>query len=289
MYSYKKNELPKKTFEIIVIIPFKDIEIEQQKAFDQLHKDLTVSGFRQGKAPKTIAQKHISQEEIYKKLLNELLPRLYDEIIKKENIHPIISPKVNLEKAKDNTDWVIIFTVAEKPTIKLGDYKLAIQKVKSENKKKDIWVPGKDKQVSDKKESVNKEKIINEILTAILNESKFEISDIIIEEELNQRLSQLVDDVRKIGLTTDAYLKSKNLTIDELKKRYQKEIEDMYKLEFALSNIADMENIVVSPDEIEKLFTNITDLKEKELARKNSYYYASIVRKQKTLDFLMTL
>jgi len=53
--------------------------------------------------------------------------------------------------------------------------------------------------------------------------------------------------------------------------------------------IADKENIKVENSDIEKLFLNIKDDKEREKAKENSYYYASILRKQKTIDFLISL
>jgi FKBP-type peptidyl-prolyl cis-trans isomerase (trigger factor) len=111
----------------------------------------------------------------------------------------------------------------------------------------------------------------------------------IVESELNHRLSKLVDDVQKIGLTVDQYLKSKNLTMDTVKENFKREIEDTYKLEFLLSEVADKEGIKVEQSEIDKLFVNIKDEKEKQFAMQNSYYYASVLRKQKTIDFLLAL
>jgi FKBP-type peptidyl-prolyl cis-trans isomerase (trigger factor) len=72
-----------------------------------------------------------------------------------------------------------------------------------------------------------------------------------------------------------------------LKETYKKEIVDTYKLEFLLSELADKENITVTQKEIDTLFQSITDPKEKEAAKANSYFYASILRKQKTLDYLL--
>ncbi len=287
MYTYKKTAAAKKTTEIIVTVPLKDIEEERKKAFIHLQSQLTVEGFRKGKAPADIAKKHISKEGILKEMLNDFLPHIYEEIVKKENLQPIIAPRVDLTSAKEGQDWEIKFTIAEKPLVDLGNYKEEIKNVKAENKKKDIWVPGKGEEP--KKETENKEKLLNEILAAVLKETKFEISDLVVEEELNQRLSRLVDDVQKIGLTMDAYLKSKNITIDDLKKRYRQEIEDTYKLEFVLSEVAEKEKITVEPEEINKLLGNITNEKERETAKQNSYYYATILRKQKTLDFLLAL
>ena len=77
--------------------------------------------------------------------------------------------------------------------------------------------------------------------------------------------------------------------ISELSELIKKEIEDTYKLEFILSEIADKENIKVEKEDLDKLFTNIKEEKERKAAEANSYFYASILRKQKTLDFLISL
>ena len=130
---------------------------------------------------------------------------------------------------------------------------------------------------------------MNQVLSAVLKETTIEISDLIIEEELNQRLANLLTEIQKIGLTVDSYLKSKNMTKDDLNKRYKDEIEQTYKLEFVLADIADKENIKVENSDLEKLFAGISDPKEREAARTNSYFYASVLRKQKTLDYLLAL
>lgn len=289
MYSYKLNKLLKNTFEISLTIPFFDIKKEKAEAFLRLQKELTIEGFRKGKVPLPIAEKHLSSEAIYQEMIKVVLPKIYEEILKKELLKPIMNPRIELVKAKEGEDWEINITLAEKPIIELKNYKEAIKEVKTKAKKADIWVPGKDKSVEEKNSEANKNKLINPILEAVLKEVNIEISDLIIDEELNHRLSRLVDDVEKIGLTTEAYLKSKNLTMDQLKVNYKREIEDTYKLEFILAEIADHENIKVEKEDLDKLLANIKDEKERKIASENSYYYASILRKQKTLDYLLSL
>ena len=151
-------------------------------------------------------------------------------------------------------------------------------------------MPGKDqKPPSEQDEKAKKDKLFNEVLTAILKEVVCDVSPLIIEAELNKRLSQLVDDVQKLGLTVDAYLQSKGLKMEQLKKQYGDEIAQMYKLEFILMEIADQEKITVGQEEIQKIFDSIKDEKEKASAQANSYFYASVLRKQKTLDYIIGL
>ena len=221
MYNYKKEKLPKNTTQLVVDVSKADIKKEEEDAFVRLQQKLTVEGFRQGKVPKTIAEKHIHKDDLYQELAQKMISRIYQELLAKEGLRPIISPKVDLVKAKEGEDWQIKITVAEKPTITLGDYKKVIKEVKSKVQKSNIWVPGKDKQ--EKKPEEDKNKLLNEVLTALLNEAKIEVSDLVIEEEINHRLTHLIDEIQKIGLTTENYLKSKNLTMDSLKAQFSKE------------------------------------------------------------------
>jgi trigger factor len=290
MYSYKTKKLPKQTIEIELTIPASDVTRERTIALTRLAKQITVEGFRKGNVPEKIAEKHLKAEEIYQEMIRVVLPQIYEEIVKKEKITPIMSPKVELTAAKENEDWKIKLVVCEKPVIILGDYKKAIKEVKSKAKKTDIWVPGKAPSEDQKKSQEEvKSRLVNEALEALLKTAKIEIPDLIIEDELGHRLSRLVDDVQKIGLTTEQYLKSKNLTMEVLRSQFKREIEDTYKLEFLLSEVADKEGIKVEKEDIDKLFVNIKDEAEREKAKANSYYYATILRKQKTIDFLISV
>ena len=289
MYTYKKNILPKNTVEILVDIPKDDIENAYKKTFSILQKDLTIPGFRKGTVPKKIAEKNIKKELVYEKLITDLLPKIYDEIIRRENFVPIVSPKVELVKAKENDDWQIKIVIAQKPTIDLKNFKEIVKEIKANQKKDEIWVPGKEKNKSERENELKKQKLLNSILDALLKNISCDISDLIIETELNQRLVNLFDEIKKIGLTVDAYLKSKNLTIDQLKDQYRIEIESAYKLEFILLAIADKENISVDSSELENIFSNLKNEEDRKTAQANSYFYASILRKQKTLDYLLSL
>ena len=287
MYSYKKNLLPKNTVELIIDIPKQEIKSAYQKAFLSLQKELTLPGFRKGSVPKELVEKNIKKEKVYEKLIADLIPRIYEEIIKKENLTPLSLPKIELLKAKEEEDWQIKIILAQKPTVNLKNLKQIVQKVKAEQKKEDIWVPGKTQKEKENQE-VKNQKLLNLILNALLKEISCEISDLLIEEELNHRLASLLDDIKKIGLTVDAYIKSKNLTVEQLKEQYRKEIEETYKLEFIILAIADKENITVEKQDLEKIFVNLSP-EERKKAEENSYFYASILRKQKTLDFLINL
>lgn len=289
MYTYKINKKTDFTVETVVAIPKDDVKKAYEESFSKLQQNLSVEGFRKGKIPKSIAEKHLAKEEVYKELVNTLIPNIYEEIVKKEGLKPIIQPRIELTKAKDNDSWEFIISIAEKPNIDLIGYDNVVRKIKSTKKNPEIWIPGKDQKKTDTSQDKLKHQLLNDILDGLLKQIKITIPSLIIEIELERRLAQLVDDIRKIGLSTDSYLKSKSLTMDDLKNRFKKEIEDTYKLEFLLSDIADKESIKVEQKDLDEVFSKIKDEKDRKEAQNNAYYYASIIRKQKTIDFILDL
>src|SRR3989344_384802 len=268
MVTHKIKRLPKSTIEIEVDIPKSVIESSYKEAFKKLQENLEVEGFRKGKVPQEIAEKNL----------------------KKEDLKPVMAPKVELVNAKESEDWKIKIMVAERPIVTLGDYKKTINEVKQERKKDKIWIPGKDKsEESEPEKAKQNQEFLNAVLDQLLKKTKVDISDLILDEELNTRLARLVDDVEKLGMTVDTYLQSKNTTIEALRQQYRNEIEGIHKMEFLLNEIADKEEIRVENSELEKLFTAIKDEKERAMAQQNAYFYAALLRKQKTLDFLLGL
>lgn len=288
MITHKLEKLPKNTHEITVSIPWEEVQKNYALAFDHLHTELAIEGYRKGKVPKPLAEKHLKKEDIYNQLVKTMLPRIYEEIVKKEGLKPIVSPKVDLISAKENEDWEVKIKLAEKPEVDLGDYKTYIKEAKNAAKTPEIWVPGKEGEEKPKEEEKGHNQL-NAVLEALIKNTKCEISDIIIEDELETRLTRLLDDIQRLGLTVDAYLKSKNLTIDDMRAQIAKEIEDTYKIEFILMEVAEKEKINVEKEDLDKLFGSIQEVKDRQAAEQNAYFYASILRKQKTLDFLTNL
>jgi len=111
---------------------------------------------------------------------------------------------------------------------------------------------------------------------------------VIIEREADRLLSQTLDEVKKLGMSLDQYLSSTGKTAEQLRAEYAKKAQDDIKLEFILQKVAAEEKITVEDSEIERTIANAKP-EEKESLTANKYLLASIIRQQKTLDFLKSL
>ena len=129
MYSYKKEKLPKNTSQLIVEVPKADIKKKKKRLSQDFNKNLPLRDSARERFQKPLL-KNISIKTIFIKnwLKNDLpyISRSSDKRrFKTDNF-----PKVDLVKAKEGEDWQIKITVAEKPTITLGDYKKLLRKLR---------------------------------------------------------------------------------------------------------------------------------------------------------------
>jgi len=289
MYSFKRKNLPKNTIEFTLSIPWADIETEYATAFEEMRKNLKTEGFRKGKVPKDIAEKNLDRSAVYEHMLRAHLPKIYGEIIKKESLNPLISPRIELTQAEEKKDWEVKMSTALAPEVKLGKYKEKVSAARAQVKKSDIWVPGKGPEPTKEDKDKQDQAVFQATLDALLSEAKVEISDLILDEEVSQRLAKLVDDIQRVGLTMESYLKSKDLTKEKLQEQLKNELEATYRTEFILQKIADEEGIKVEQKDLDTMLSGVKDEKARQEAAKNMYYYASLMRKQKTLDYINSL
>jgi len=285
--KYVLNKLKNGSFDLIIKINQKEITDAQRKIIEENKKHLELKGFRKGMAPDSKVKEEIGAEKLKELILNFILPIIYQEAIKKFNLHPIISPKIDLLSIKDGEDWEIKLISCEGPEISLGHYK---DEIKSKLSTKKIWTPSEGSEKPDEKtQNEEKEKRIEKILSWLIENIKFEVSELLTEEEVNRKLSELLEQTRKLGLTIDQYLSSTKKTVEDLRKEFSDQAERNLKMEFLLGKIADEENITVNPSEVEEAISRTKDEKEKEAMNNNKYLIAIFIRQQKALDFLTSL
>lgn len=269
-------------------IPASDIATRYSTALAVIAKQTDVTGFRKGKAPVELVEKTVGKEAIYDKLIQTLLPDVYKAILEKDSLRPLVSPKVDLKSAKEGEDWVLTMTIALAPKVKIPDYTKIVAKVRGATKAADIWVPGKEEQET-QDDIAKKEAFLNAVLKEIIDSTDLEISDLIIEEEVNHRLSRLVDDIRRLGLTIETYLESRQSSKEQLQDDFKKDIMTTYKLEYALNEIGEKENITIEQAEVQSMIDNLPDEASRKEAQANMNVYGMMLRKQKILEFLGSL
>lgn len=264
------------TITLTITLPKEEVaklwEAHVQKAVEATE----LPGFRKGKAPREMVEPKLDKFHLQEDVLKDLLPKAYSDAVKEHNLKPIMSPRVHVEKTEDGKDWEFTAALCEAPEVQLNDYKKAVKDVTAKSK---IAVPGKQEQ----------EVPMDAIVKALLDNVKLTVPQILIESEVERLLSQLLDEVKSLGLSLDQYLASTHKTIDQLRKEYEDRARQDITFEFALQKIAEDEKITVEQKEIEEAISKAKDEAERRNLEANVYLLATILRQQKTLDYLKNL
>ena len=97
-----------------------EMQVELDLAYHRLADRAEIPGFRKGKAPRDVLERHIGKDRLLEDALNSLLPQAYEKAVKEQELEPIASPSVEITQ----TDPVVFkATVPLRPVVELGDYK----------------------------------------------------------------------------------------------------------------------------------------------------------------------
>ncbi len=289
------NRLPKSLVEITCVIPNTDIKTEHEVVMKQVVVDFEAPGFRKGKAPREFVEKNIDRDKVISLVIRNLLPKAYEEAIKTHGLKPIVDPKVEmlepteLYKIIENADLKVKITIAERPTIQLNNYK---EKIKNESAKQQIWTPDKgnpdNKKTEESKEQTEQKKFVA-VVDTLLKTCEVEFADMVVDAEMNRLLTQTLEEIKKLGLTLDEYLRNTGKTAENLRSEASERAKSSLKIGFIFDEIARAEGLSIDKTEVDAIIAKIENPKQKEEASKNAYQLAPVLLRQKVVDFLMKL
>ncbi|MBU0572234.1 hypothetical protein KKH23_01015 [Patescibacteria group bacterium] len=249
--SYTVAKSKDGTIQITFNIPFEDIKKTREVVAKDIGKDLELPGFRKGMAPLDKVLDHIPQNTLIENILRAILPEPLGKAITEHKIRPAIYPKLELVSANEDENWQVRGTTCELPEVKLGNYKKIISDAA---KTSTIWTP--DQKGSEKKDA--KKKVLSreekeQKVIKILGESiKIDIPKPLVDEEVNRRLSDLLQRIEKLGLTLESYLSSIGKTADLIRKDYEEQAKEAIRFDLILGKIVVEEKIKVSEEDVEQ-------------------------------------
>lgn len=131
------------------------------------------------------------------------------------------------------------------------------------------------------------------IMESIMNATTIVIPDILIDAELNKLMAQMLQDIERMGMKHEDYLKAIGKTDEELRKEFRPDAEKRAKSQMILNAIASKENIKPDQKELEHEVEHLLSHhmpkgatigeRERESA---TIYVETIMINQKVLEFL---
>lgn len=256
------------TFTFDITVPIEDIQKEYQHTLKSIQSDFETKGFRKGKAPIDVVEQNLSKEKLIEEVVNHLLSHIYEQKIKENNLKPIIQPQIKIKNPPLALDkeWQIEITSCELPEIKIDEkYSEEIKKINLQP------------------ETEAKEKKLDQILESLIKASQVDLPSILIDNDIENRLSQLVDQTNQAGITIAQYFKNKKQTPEQYKESLKEQITKEWTLNLAINKIATEQKIEISQQEVQEITTKNPALS----SNLNLVYF--FLTQQKVFEYLQNL
>lgn len=129
-----KNEL-----KLELTIEAEKFENAMKKVYFKNAKHFNIPGFRKGKAPYNVVEKYYGKEMFYEDAFNEVVPEIYEEELKNNNIDAVSRPEISITQMEKGKDLIFTAVVQTKPEVTLGKYKgIQIKKIEYNVSDEDI-------------------------------------------------------------------------------------------------------------------------------------------------------
>jgi trigger factor len=280
---------PKNVIKLEITVPVSDLKAVYENILADLVSNSTVTGFRPGKAPKEKVLESLDTGKLNGEVVNKALQTFYPQALKEHHILPAGNPRVEIKQFDLDKDFIFIARVPQKPEIEIGDYATVLKKTLKERKEASR---------AEKEEKLKKGESIgdvhdhlhpSDVVQALLEVSKLEIAEIMIEEETNRMLSRLLEQAEQVGLSLDQYLQAQGKTAEQLRADYDKISEQTIKAEFILAELVKKSAIEVGDEEVRQAIaaSGGADVEEQMKDRMKVWYVKSILEKNNLITQIM--
>jgi len=199
------------------------------------------------------------------------------------------NPRIEIKEFDLEKDFVYTAEIAVQPEVKVGEIKKDLQKRLEERNEK-LKKDNEEKIKNGEEVKVDHAHINpNDVLELLIEKSDVEVADVLIDEESNRMLSQLLQQVKAIGLSMEDYLKAQQITVEDLQNNYKKSAENNLKAEFILNQMIKDQNVEVSEAEIDEAFTmsGVSGVESRKQDPMERAYVKSILQKNKIITKLL--
>ena len=108
---------------LTVEVTAEDFAEALQKAYLKNKGKFFVQGFRKGKVPRPVIERHYGEGVFYEDAFEILFPESYSRAVEELDIVPVSRPEIDIEKISKEEGIVYTVEVYVKPEVKLGQYK----------------------------------------------------------------------------------------------------------------------------------------------------------------------
>ena len=117
-----KTPGPKSTIQLEIELPPERLARATDDAVRRLSRGTRVPGFRPGKAPRPVLERHLGPGVVHEEAVEHLVQDAYREALIEEDILPLTNADVDIVQAEEGQPVIFKATVQVRPDVELGDY-----------------------------------------------------------------------------------------------------------------------------------------------------------------------
>ncbi|MFL5718198.1 MAG: trigger factor [Chloroflexota bacterium] len=118
-----KTAGPNSTVLLEIEVPPERVSRAMDEAVRHLAKRTRVPGFRPGKAPRAVLERHLGPGAVLEDAVDHLVQESYRDALISEDIVPLTNADVDVVQAEEGLPLIFKATVQVRPEVTLGDYK----------------------------------------------------------------------------------------------------------------------------------------------------------------------
>lgn len=107
---------------LTVEVPFEELKPEIDKAYKALAQQVTIPGFRKGKAPRQLIDARVGRGPVLEQVVNDMLPTRYQQALEENEITPLGQPEIDITKLEDGEAIEFTAEVDIRPEIEVPDF-----------------------------------------------------------------------------------------------------------------------------------------------------------------------
>ncbi len=98
------------------------LQAAADRAFERRNRQANIPGFRPGKAPRPIYERHYGTQHLWSEGAEDVVDETYREITQNERLDPLDHPQLEIRQLEPGKALAYTATVAVRPDVALGDY-----------------------------------------------------------------------------------------------------------------------------------------------------------------------
>ncbi len=257
--------------ELSVVVNGETVKNKFEEIFSQLAGKAKIPGFRPGKAPRDVLEKHFASS-VHEQVLKELIPDVYNQAVEAEKLDVVEMPKIT-EVKLDRGSLSFKALVEVSPEIALKDYRKQkvnykaitagadevrkhIDSIKESRKAEALddkfsrslgyptmadFEKAVERQILLTKENQERQRIEAELIDGLLKNLEFKIPESLISRQTQDMLRQTKLDLAMKGVPREKIDEQEKLLLESIGPQAKKQV----KTYLVLSQIAKKEGIAV--------------------------------------------